>query len=240
MSTPFTKTAIAALAISFAGSAFAADKANDGLFNKETNFSYSYIEGNIGHFHKSYMNGLNTKGSFAIMPNLSIIGSLGYARQTRSNNTYKNYERQDVTIGASYQRPLSGTSLSKTDYVLHAELEHNRYDTKRPFFFAKTIKEENTGFIIGAGLRSELINNLEVFGDFSLRFRAMTMHSSSLPEARVSPFVTLGARYSVIPNLQVGGSVEVGTVGQGRKRAGNGGQVAPTDDFISANIRYSF
>src|SRR5690554_306715 len=229
MSTPFTKTAIAALAISFAGSAFAADKANDGLFNKETNFSYSYVEGNIGHYHKSHMNGLNAKGSFAIMPNLSIIGSLGFAKEGP-------YQRIDTTVGASYQRPLSGTSFSKTDYVIHAELEHNRYAIKyRRWFRNSTHREENTGFIIGAGLRNELIKNLEVFGDISLRFRSMTMHASSMPETKIRPFVTLGARYSVIPNLQVGGSIEVGTVGVGRKKID-----MPADDFISANIRYSF
>ncbi len=226
MKTHFTKTAIAALAIGFAGSAFAADKNDGGMFNKETNFSYSYVEGNFGHFHKSHMNALNTKGSFAILPNLSIIGSLGMAK-------YDRYTRQDVTVGASYQRPLSGTSFTKTDYVIHAELEHNRYEIKRRF--VSNIREENTGFIIGAGLRNELIKNLEVFGDFSLRFRAMTMHASSMPETKIRPFVTLGARYSVIPNLQIGGSVEVGTVGQGRKKADT-----PADDFISANIRYSF
>src|SRR5690554_1388999 len=230
MSTPFTKTAIAALAISFAGSAFAAEKTNDGLFNKETNFSYSYVEGNIGHYHKSHMNGLNAKGSFAILPNLSVIGSLGYAKDSP-------YQRIDATVGASYQRPLSGTSFGNTDYVLHAELEHNRYEIKYRNWGGRssTHKEENTGFIVGAGLRNELIKNLEVFGDFSLRFRAMTMHASSMPEAKIRPFVTLGARYSVIPNLQVGGSIEVGTVGVGRKKMDT-----PADDFISANVRYSF
>lgn len=219
------KFVLAAAVTGLAASSAVADDSS--LFHSDTHFSYTYVEANLGHNNKEHTNGTGVKGAFAILPNLSVIGSLQHYQG--SNSPSKPKVRRTLTTGVSYQRKLKD---SKTDYNLHAEIEHKYVHRKYKGWKGS---KEDLGFLIGAGIRTEIINNLEVFGDLSLRHEKITTHASSLPEMRINPIVTVGARYAVIENLQVGGELRVVGGGENYK-----GYTFDEGNTLTANVRYSF
>lgn len=228
----YTKIAVAIAA----GSMFSSAALADGLFHNDTHFSYSFVEANLARYNQEHLNGAGVNGSFAVLPNLSVIGSLQHS-QGKKKGLHKPETRRTATVGAAYHRQLNGTSFANTDYVLHAELEHKyiRYKGKYSWNSAST---EDVGFLLGAGLRTELMSDLEVYGDLTLRFQEITTHASSLTEMRVNPIITVGARYAVIENLQVGGYVKVVT---GNSVDPNSRRIDWSEkDSIAATVRYSF
>lgn len=226
----YTKIAVAIAA----GSLFSSAALADGLFHNDTHFSYSYVEGNLARHNQDHLNSTGVNGSFAILPNLSVIGSLQHS-QGKKKGLDKPNVRRTATVGAAYQRQLNGTSFANTDYVLHAEIEH-KYQKYKGKHSWNTKSGEDIGFLLGAGLRSELVSDLEVYGDFSLRIQEITTHASSLTEMRVNPVITVGARYAVIKNLQVGGYVKASTGSQKTSSVYNWSE----QDIIAATVRYSF
>lgn len=224
----FSKMAVAVAAGSLISSAVLAD----GLFHGDTHFSYSFIEGNLARYNQDHLNGTGVNGSFAILPNLSVIGSLQH-NQGKKKGFEKPNVRRTATAGAAYHRQLNGTSFSNTDFVLHAEIEHKYIHYEGRGWKGST---EDVGFLLGGGLRSELISNLEVYGDLSLRIQEITTHATSLTEMRVNPIVTLGARYAVIKGLQVGGYVKVATADTANSRRTDWSE----RDSVAATVRYSF
>lgn len=228
----FTYSKLAAALV--VGSLLSATTLADGLFHNETHFSYSFIEGNLAHYNQEHLNGTGVSGSFAILPNLSVIGSLQH-NQGKKKGFDKPNVRRTATVGAAYHRQLNGTSLANTDFVLHAEMEH-KYVSYKGKHQWNTASTEDVGFLLGGGLRSELISNLEVYGDLSLRIQEITTHATSLTEMRVNPIVTVGARYAVIKNLQVGGYVKVVTGDAASSRRVDWSE----KDSVAATVRYSF
>ncbi|HEY9033261.1 MAG TPA: hypothetical protein VIN71_04925 [Pseudomonadales bacterium] len=174
-----------------------------GLPAQPNTFSYDYVEVGLLHMDRHNLNGLRSSGSFTVMHNLSVIGSLTAAMRSDA-------EQQALTAGVAYHQKLHGTVLQATDFILHAELEAQRIKLERRFLRDRT--ETHAGVVVGAGLRNRLIDDVEVFADFSVRTTGST-----------DPFVTLGGRFSVLPELQLQASLEVGD----------------NDTFLTG-VRYSF
>lgn len=177
-----------------------------GLFGMDAqpnSFSYTYIEAHVLHMDFRNLNGIRTHGSLQVMPNLSVIGSVTGAARSQ-------VDHQAITAGVAYHQQLQGTVLEKTDFIIHLEVEGQR--TKIRPNNAPSSSSNDKGLIIGAGLRNELLEGVEIFGDFSMR----TTRSTDL-------FVTLGSRYTVLPQLQLVASVE-----------------ASSNDTVMFGARYSF
>lgn len=197
------KTALAVLLSVAAGGVVAEERGLFGMAPKENTFSYNYFDATVLHMDQNDMHGLRVDGSVSVVTNLSIIGSLSAA--TRGRHDY-----HGASIGAAYHQKLNGTSWQKTDFVLRAEVEfaEYKYDNRG----GPDFEDDDVGVAISAGLRHALIDDLEVYGDFGVR----TTFDTDL-------FVKLGARYSILPELQIIGGVEVSD-----------------NDIISAGVRYTF
>lgn len=170
--------------------AMAGDRGLFGMPPKENTFGYNFVEVNLLHMDRHNLNGVRTSGSFSVVDNLSIIGSL-----TGGYRSYAN--QQSVTGGVAYHQKLFGTVLEATDFVLHVEAEVQRIEIERRN--ASNYTDTDAGIVAGGGLRNRLIDDVEVFGDFSVRTTGST-----------DPFVTLGGRFSILPDLHLQASLEVG------------------------------
>lgn len=197
------KTAIALLMLTSTAGVSAQEKGLFGQPPKPNTFSYNYVEANVIHMDHRDLNGLRFNGSFSFLANMSVIGSVTAATRSRTDH-------QAVTAGVAYHQELQGTLLKKTDVIVHGSVEYREF--KYNPRVGRSYKDDDKGFIFGAGVRHQLITDLEVFGDFSVRTAGET-----------DPFVTLGARYNVLPALQVNTSLEVSD-----------------NDIVAIGARYSF
>lgn len=197
------KTALAVLMAVAAGNAVAQERGLFGMAPQPNTFSYNYVEGKTLYMDHGDMLGLKVDGSVSVVSNLSIIGSLSIA-------THDRHDFYGITAGVAYHQLLKGTALQKTDFILRAEIERQefQYDNR----FGRDYKDDDIGVILSAGIRHELITDLEVYSDFGIR-----------TTFDVDPFVNLGARYSILPELQVVAGIEVSD-----------------NDILSAGVRYSF
>lgn len=184
------KTLLAVCALLLPLSAAAEEKGVFGLPAQENTFDYRFLDIKLLHMDRNNLNGFRMAGSLPVMQNLSVISSF-----TGGYRSYAN--QQSLTAGVAYHQKLQGTVLPATDFVLHAELEVERLELERRF--ARDETDTDVGLVAGAGLRNRLIDDVEVFADFSVRTTGAT-----------DPFVTIGGRFSLLPDLHVQASLEVG------------------------------
>ncbi|HSE13462.1 MAG TPA: outer membrane beta-barrel protein [Rudaea sp.] len=154
-------------------------------------FSYSYLEGayintDVDRFNKD-IDGLALRGSFEITDNIFVFG--GFSDQSTSIFS-TNIGLQSYDIGAGYAWPLA----SNIDLYGRLGYMHAEADVPGPNF-------EDDGYLLGAGLRGRVVDNLELEGGVNYTDLNDTGNETSL---------ALAARYFFTPQFAAGIEGEFG------------------------------
>lgn len=154
-------------------------------------FSYSYLEGayintDVDHYNKD-IDGLALRGSFEITDNVFLFA--GFSDQSTSIFS-THIGLQSYQLGAGYAWPMDRNVdlYGKVGYV-HAEA-----DLPGP-----NLKDD--GFLLGAGLRGRVVENLELEGGVNYTDLNDTGNDTSL---------ALAARYFFTPQFAAGIEGEFG------------------------------
>lgn len=137
------------------------------------------------------VDGLRFKGSFALNPDFSVIGSLSDAGDSR-------YDITVFSVGASYHQALPSIEDMPFEFVIRAEIEQVEIDVDDRRVLGNA-DDSQTGVVLGGGVQLGVLYNLQVFSDFA-------MSSNDYREYALSA----GVRYEFMPNLSGISSVEVG------------------------------
>ena len=131
-------------------------------------------------FDSDFGTGLEVDGAFALsqVEGLSLIGSFAFGSEG-------NVDINWFTLGAGWSVPIDNDNeiLKRSSLFVHGEIE--RLETTIELA-GMDYESSDTGFLVGAELRIQAIEELEAFGDLSLRTTGSTDF-----------LFTAGARYSI-------------------------------------------
>jgi len=155
-----------------------------GMTYRETNFSYTYIEGNYRWLDSDdaddSIDGLDLRGSYAVNPNMFLLGSWSHLSDE--------VDLDEFRLGAGYTVPVS----DEVDVYGTLSWVHAEFDFEGPGG-----DDDEDGFSIIGGARMWASELVEINGKLEYR------------DVEDSGFgIGVGARYYVTPAVSLGGEIE--------------------------------
>ena len=198
------KLVLTGLLLTLTHSLFAEDKSFLGEAI-ESNHGYNFVE--VAYVDVDVDNddldadldGFKVHGSFDMDPNFAVIASI-------TSLSEKDVDVDYYSGGVAFHQGIPGENGEGVDVVAHASIEAIRFDPDN----AKS--DTKYGALFGAGIRYLAIDNLEVFGDLSIR----TAGDNDI-------ILKGGARYTFVQGFSAFAAIEVAD-----------------SEVLSTGIRYTF
>lgn len=188
------------MAVSLSMMCCMAAQANFFTEQRASNFTYNFVELEYVNF-QSNLDGFNLNGSYDVLPNLSVIGSVGL-------HSAGSLDLTKLSLGAVYHagagQLFNVDVLNGVDMAVHLQIESYDYDSR---YWSNS----EVGLLLGVEGRYRVLDDLEAYADISIdtskRIESYTGFGGRYNSRNI--LLSSGIRYQVLDKLLLTAGVEL-------------------------------